>query len=73
MIKIKLAWLNIKGKKFKYAIMFILLFITSLGDSLQIILKLAAVHVVALVCAVPCSFYWIYKKAPSDMIKEVGG
>lgn len=43
------------------------------ADSLQIILKLAAVHVVVLVCAVPCSFYWIYKKAPSDMIKEVGG
>lgn len=31
MINIKLAWLNIKGKQFKYTIMFLLIFLTSIG------------------------------------------
>lgn len=42
-------------------------------DSLRIILKLITVHLLVLICSVTCSFYWIYKKNPSDMIKEVGG
>ena len=40
-------------------------------DSLRIILRLILVHIVVLCCSVTSSFYWIYKKNPSDMIKEV--
>ena len=40
-------------------------------DSLRIILRLILVHIVVLCCSVTSSFYWICKKNPSDMIKEV--
>lgn len=43
------------------------------SDSIGIILRLIAVHILVFICSVSSSFYWIYKKNPSDMIKEVGG
>lgn len=41
-------------------------------DSLKIILKLIVINIVVLKGSVISSFYWIYKRSPSEMIKEVG-
>ncbi len=41
-------------------------------DSLKIVLKLIVINILVLIGSVISSFYWIYKRSPSEMIKQFG-